>query len=46
VWPRWFQVFKVPRFHDNGQDGGKVESVRLRPPLPQEIFQVMISIRG
>ena len=27
VWPRGFQEVKVPRLHDNGQDGGKVVSI-------------------
>ena len=33
-WPRGFQEVKVPRFHDNGKDGGKVVSLTHRPPLP------------
>jgi hypothetical protein len=33
-WLRGFQKVKVPRFHDNGQDGGKVVSLTHRPPLP------------
>jgi hypothetical protein len=29
-----------------GQDGGKVVSLTHRPPLPQEIHLVLISVRG
>jgi len=28
------------------QDGGKVVSLTHRPPLPQEILLVLISVRG
>jgi len=28
------------------QDGGKVVSLMHRPPLPQKILQVLISVRG
>jgi len=34
VWLRLFQDFKFTRYHDNGQDGGKVDSFRHRPFLP------------
>jgi len=44
-WPRLFQDFKVPRFHDNGHDGGKVDSLKHRPPLTQQIIQLLISNR-
>jgi hypothetical protein len=45
-------MFKVPLHAWCGpdfmttQDGGKVVSLTHRPPLPQEIYLVLISVRG
>jgi len=37
---------KFPHFMTTAQDGGKVVSLTLRPPLPQEKILVLISVRG
>jgi len=37
----WF-----PDFMTTAQDGGKVVSLTHRPPLPQEMLLVFISVRG
>jgi len=37
---------KLPDFVTVAQDGGKVVSLTHRPPLPQEILLVLISVRG
>jgi hypothetical protein len=35
-----------PDFMTTAQDGGKVVSLKHRPPLPREIHLVPISVRG
>ena len=35
-----------PDFMTTAQDGGKIVSLTHRPPLPQEIHLVLISVRG
>ena len=46
------QALRVPGgwesqiWRQSGQEGGKVVSLTHRPPLPQEIFLVLISVRG
>jgi len=35
-----------PDFMTTAQDGGKVISLTHRPPLPQEMLLVLISVRG
>ena len=35
-----------PDYMTTAQDGGKVVSLTHRPPLPQETFLVLISVRG
>ena len=37
---------RFPDFVTTAQDGGKVVSLTHRPPLPQEILLVFISVRG
>jgi hypothetical protein len=37
---------RFPDFMTTAQDGGKVVSLTYRPPLPQEIHLVLISVRG
>jgi hypothetical protein len=37
---------RFPDFMTRAQDGGKVVSLTHRPPLPQEIHLVLISVRG
>jgi len=37
---------RFPDFMTTVQDGGKVVSLTHRPPLPQEIFLELISVRG
>ena len=37
---------RFPDFMTTTQDGGKVVSLTHRPPLPQEIHLVLISVRG
>jgi hypothetical protein len=44
--PRSSRKFRFPDFMTNAQDGGKVVSLRHRPPLTQEIHLVLISVRG
>ena len=45
--PRGFQEIKVRRLRKTmAQDGGTVVSLTHRPPLPQEILLVLISVRG
>jgi hypothetical protein len=46
-WPRGFhRKLRFPDFMTTAQDGGKVVSLTYRPPLPQEILLVLISIRS
>jgi len=35
-----------PDFVTTAQDGGKIVSLTHRPPLPQEVLLVLISVRG
>ena len=37
---------RFPDFMTTAQDGGKVVSLTHRPPLPQKIHLVLISVRG
>jgi len=37
---------RFPDFMTMAQDGGKFVSLTHRPPLPQEIHLVLISVRG
>jgi hypothetical protein len=37
---------RFPDFLTTAQDGGEVVSLRHQPHLPQEIFLVLISVRG
>ena len=37
---------RFPDFTTTAQDGGKVVSLTHRPPYPQEIHLVLISVRG
>jgi hypothetical protein len=44
--PEGSRNLKFPYFLTTAQDGGKVVSLTHRPPLPQEIILVLISVRG
>jgi hypothetical protein len=44
--PEGSRKLKFPDFMTTAQDGGKVASLTLRPPLPQEIHLVLIPVRG
>ena len=44
--PEGSRKLRFPDFVTTAQDGGKVVSLTHRPPLPQEIFLVLISVRG
>jgi hypothetical protein len=44
--PERSRKLKFPDFMTMAQDGGKVVSLAHRPPLPQEIHLVLISVRG
>ena len=44
--PRGVQEVKAPRFLDNGTVWWQVVSLTHRPPLPPEIFLVLIFTRG
>jgi len=48
VWsgPEGSRKSRFPDFMTTAQDGGKVVSLTHRPPLPQEILLVLISVRG
>jgi hypothetical protein len=37
---------RFPDFMTTAEDGGKVVSLTHRPPLPQEMHLVLISVRG
>jgi len=43
--PEGSRKLRFPDFTTTAQDGGKVFSPTHRPPLPQEIFLVLISVR-
>jgi len=44
--PEGSRKLRFPDFVTTAQDGGKVVSLTYRPPLPQEILLVLISVRG
>ena len=44
--PKGSRKLRFPGFITTAQDGGKVVSLTHRPPLPQEIHLVLISVRG
>ena len=44
--PEGSRKLRFPDFMTTAQDGGKVVSLTHRPPLPQEILLVLISVRG
>ena len=44
--PEGSRKLRFPDFMKTTQEGGKVVSLTHRPPLPQEIFLVHISVRG
>jgi hypothetical protein len=44
--PEGSRKLKFPDFMTTAQDGGKFVSLTHRPPLPQEIHLVLISVRG
>ena len=44
--PEGSTKLRLPDFATTAQDGGKVVSLTHRPPLPQEIPLVLISVRG
>jgi hypothetical protein len=44
--PEGSKKLRFPDFVTMARDGGKVVSLMHRPPLPQEILLVLISVRG
>ena len=44
--PEGSRKLRFPDFMTTVQDGGKVVSLKHRPPLPHEILLVLISVRG
>ena len=44
--PEGSRNLRFPDVMTTAQDGGKVVSLTHRPPLPQEIHLVLISVRG
>ena len=44
--PEASRNLRFPDFRTTAQDAGKFVSLTHRPPLPQEIFLVLISVRG
>ena len=44
--PEGSRKLRFPDFMTTAQDGGKVVSLTHRPPLPQEMLLVLISVRG
>jgi hypothetical protein len=44
--PEVSRKLRFLHFMKTAQDGGKVVSLTHRPPLPQEIHLVLISVRG
>ena len=43
--PEGSRKLRFPDYMTTAQDGGKVVSLTHRPPLPQEILLVLISVR-
>jgi hypothetical protein len=46
IGPEVSRKLMFPDYVTTAQDGGKVVSVTHRPPLPQEMLLVLISVRG
>jgi len=44
--PEGSRKLRFPDFMTTAQDSGKVDSLTYRPPLPQEMLLVLISVRG
>jgi len=44
--PEGSRKLTFPDFVTTAQDGGKVVSLTLRAPSPQEILLVLVSVRG
>jgi hypothetical protein len=44
--PQGSRKLRFPNYMTTAQDGGKVVSLTHRPPLPQEMLLVIISVRG
>jgi len=44
--PEVSRKLRLPYFVTTAQDSGKVVSLTHRPPLPQDMFLVLISVRG
>ena len=44
--PEGSRKLRFPDFMTTAQDGGKVVSITHRPPFPQEIHLVLISVRA
>ena len=44
--PEGSRKLRFPDYMTTAQDGGKVVSLRHRPPLPQVMLLVLISVRG
>ena len=44
--PEGSRKLRLPDFMTTAQDGGNVVSLTHRPPLPQEMLLVLISVRG
>ena len=44
--PEGSRKLRFPDFVTTAQDGGKVVSLTHRPPLPQEMLLILISVRG
>ena len=44
--PEGSRKLRFPDYMTMAQDGGKFVSLKHRPPLPQEILLVLISVRG
>ena len=44
--PEGSRKLRFPDFMTTAQDGGKVVGLMHRPPLPQEMLLVLISVRG
>jgi hypothetical protein len=44
--PEGSRKLRFPDYMTTAQDGGKVVSLKHRPPFPQEMLLVLISVRG